>query len=150
VIAACAADRYASDPAAGSAGLVRVIEVTDGDTFLVRREGRDMTIRLIGIDTPEVGWYGGTAECYGDAAARFLRRRIDGRTVWLEFDMDRIDPYDRTLAYAHHQGGMLNVLLVRRGYARVTIYDPNVRYEHRLRRAERAARDEGAGLWSAC
>jgi endonuclease YncB( thermonuclease family) len=45
---------------------------------------------------------------------------------------------------------MLNLLLVRRGYARVTIYEPNDRYEERLHGAERAARNEGAGLWSAC
>jgi endonuclease YncB( thermonuclease family) len=45
---------------------------------------------------------------------------------------------------------MLNVLLVRRGYARVTIFEPNQRYEGRLDLAQRNARDEGAGLWSAC
>jgi micrococcal nuclease len=127
-----------------------VLRVTDGDTFHVLRGGRDVTIRLIGIDTPEVGWYGGEAECYGAAAGRFLRRRIEGERVRLEFDRERLDPYDRTLAYAHHEGKMLNVLLVRRGYARVTIYEPNDQYEGRLRRAQRAARDESAGLWSEC
>jgi micrococcal nuclease len=129
---------------------VRVIRVTDGDTFHVLRGARDVTIRLIGIDTPEVGWYGEKAECYGAAAGRFLRRRIDGERVRLEFDQERLDPYERTLAYAHHEGKMANVLLVRRGYARVTIYEPNDRYEGLLRRAQRAARKEGAGLWSAC
>jgi micrococcal nuclease len=150
VLVACGANRDDTDAAAGTTDPVPVIEVTDGDTFQVRRGGREVTIRLIGIDTPEVGWYGGTAECYGDAAGRFLRRRIDGRSVRLEFDTERIDRYDRTLAYAHHGGRMLNLLLVRRGYARVTIYEPNDRYESRLRRAEDAARREGAGLWSVC
>lgn len=150
VLAACGTDRDVSDAAAGTTRPVRVIEVTDRDTFHVRRGGRDVTIRLIGIDTPEVGWHGGTAECYGDAAGRFLGRRIDGQVVRLEFDRERMDQHDRTLAYAHHRGRMLNVLLVRAGYARVTIYEPNDRYEDRFRRAERVAREEGAGLWSAC
>jgi micrococcal nuclease len=140
----------ATDVALGATRRVRVVRVTDGDTFHVLRGGRDVTIRLIGIDTPEVGWYGGKAECYGAAAGRFLRRRIDGERVRLEFDRELLDPYDRTLAYAHHEGRMLNVLLVRRGYARVTIYEPNDRYEGRLRRAQRAAKSEGTGLWSAC
>jgi micrococcal nuclease len=144
------ANGEATDAALGRTGRVRVIRVTDGDTFHVLRGGREVTIRLIGIDTPEVGWYGGKAECYGAAAGRFLRRRIGGERVRLEFDQERLDPYDRTLAYAHHEGKMLNVHLVRRGYARVTIYEPNDRYERRLRRAQRVAREERGGLWSAC
>ncbi len=149
-VAGCGSNRDVTGAAAGTDRPVRVVEVTDGDTFHVLRGGREVTIRLIGIDTPEVGWYGGTPECYGAAAGRFLRGRIDGRRVRLEFDRDRLDPYGRTLAYAHHRGQMLNVLLVRRGYARVTIIEPNHRYEGRLALAQRAARDEGAGLWSVC
>ena len=129
---------------------VRVIEVTDGDTFRVLPVGREVTVRLIGIDTPEVAWYGGTAECYGGQAGRFLRNRLGDERVRLEFDEERRDPYGRALAYAYHRGRMLNMVLVRGGYARVTIYEPNDRYEDRLRAAERAARDNGAGLWSAC
>jgi micrococcal nuclease len=131
-------------------GSLRVIRVTDGDTFHVLRDGRAVTIRLIGIDTPEVGWYGGPAECHGARAGRFLRQRLDDETVRLEFDRDRLDPYGRTLAYAYHRGRIVNVLLVRRGYARVRIFEPNDRYEDLLRRAEDAARGEGTGLWSAC
>jgi micrococcal nuclease len=149
LVAGCA-NGESIDAAVGGTHGVRVIRVTDGDTFHVLRGGRDVTIRLIGIDTPEVGWYGGKAECYGAAAGRFVRRRIAGERVRLEFEWERLDPYNRTLAYAHHEGGMLNVVLVRRGYARVTTFEPNYRYEGRLRRAQRAAREEGAGLWSAC
>jgi micrococcal nuclease len=149
LIAGCG-NGYGTDAAVGTTRRVRVLRVTDGDTFHVLRGRRDVTIRLIGIDTPEVGWYGGKAECYGAAAGRFLRRRIDGERVRLEFDRERLDPYDRTLAYGHHEGKMLNVLLVRKGYARVTIYEPNDRYEGRLHGAQRAAKAEGAGLWSAC
>ena len=129
---------------------LRVLRVVDGDTFHVLVDGRDITIRLIGIDTPEVGWYGGDAECYGTAAGRFVRRLLRGQRVRLEYDAERIDPYGRTLAYAHLQGGsMLNLLLVRRGFAEVTIYEPNHRYAAELRAAEEAARSAGRGLWSA-
>jgi micrococcal nuclease len=149
LVASCS-NGEATDAAVGGTLRAMVLRVTYGDTFHVLRGGRDVTIRLIGIDTPEVGWYGRKAECYGAAAGPFLRRRIDGERVRLEFDQERLDPYDRTLAYAHHEGKMLNVLLVRRGYARVTIYEPNDKYVGRLRRAQRAARDNGAGLWSEC
>jgi micrococcal nuclease len=128
-----------------------VLRVVDGDTLHVRRHGRDVTIRLIGVDTPEVDWYGGEAECYGARAGRFTRRLLGGRRVGLEFDRDRLDPYDRTLAYVFLEDGrMVNKLLVRGGYATVTIYPPNDRHEAELRSAEDAAVEAGAGLWSAC
>jgi micrococcal nuclease len=128
-----------------------VTRVVDGDTFHVRPGQRDVTVRLIGIDAPEVGWYGGTAECFGNRAGRIAVRLLEGRTVRLEQDRGRSDQYGRTLAYAYlPDGRMVNAVLVRRGLARVTIFPPNDRHVDRLRRAEADARRDGAGLWSAC
>lgn len=128
-----------------------MLRVVDGDTLHVRLRGRDVTIRLIGIDAPEVGWYGDRAECFGARAGRFANSMLNGERVRLEFDEERLDPYHRTLAYVYlDDGRMINVVLVRRGFARVTIYPPNDRYQARLRAAEDAARNRGAGLWSAC
>jgi micrococcal nuclease len=125
--------------------------VVDGDTFHVQQGERDVTVRLIGIDAPEVGWYGGTAECFGNRAGRVAVRLLEGRAVRLEHDRERSDQYGRTLAYAYlADGGMVNVVLVRRGLARVTIFPPNDRHDERLRQAEAAARRDEAGLWSAC
>jgi len=139
------------EPERGDAGLVPVVRVVDGDTLYVRRGGREESIRLIGIDTPEVPWYGGEAECFGDEAGRFTQRLLEGESVELELDRDRIDPYDRTLAYVYlDDGRMVNLLLVRQGYAVVSIFEPNDRYEERLRAAEDEARADGLGLWSAC
>jgi micrococcal nuclease len=110
-----------------------------------------VTVRLIGIDTPEVDWYGGQAECFGARAGRFAMRLLEGQRVRMELDRERRDPYERTLAYLYlPDERMVNVVLVRRGFARVAIFPPSDRHEDRLRRAEAAARGEGAGLWSAC
>jgi micrococcal nuclease len=147
LLAACAGGRAPES----RADPVTVTRVVDGDTFRVRRSGRDVTVRLIGIDAPEVGWYGGTAECFGNHAGRVAVRLLEGRSVRLEHDREQLDPYGRTLAYAYLPGGrMVNLVLVRRGLAEVTIFPPNDRHEDRLRRAEDAARQAGAGLWSAC
>jgi micrococcal nuclease len=136
---------------APSGPAVPVTRIVDGDTIRVLRDGREERIRLLGIDAPEVNWYGGQAECFGDEAGRFLRRLLSGERVLLEEDREPIDRYGRTLAYVYLEDGLpVNLLLVHEGYAEVTIFPPNDRYEDELLEAEADARAEGRGLWSAC
>jgi micrococcal nuclease len=128
-----------------------VLRVVDGDTIHVLLRGRDVTIRLFGMDAPEVDWYGGEPECFGARAGRFAMRLLEDERVRLQGDQERLDPFGRTLAYVYlDDGRMVNLLLVREGFATVTIFPPNDLHEVRLRAAEAAARDRGAGLWSAC
>ena len=136
-------------PSSESAGpFVPVVRVVDGDTIWVPPEER---VRLIGIDTPEVDWYGSEAECYGEEAGLFLRRLLEGERVRLAYDEELVDRYGRTLAYVYLEDGrMVNLLMVRRGYAVVTIFEPNDRHEERLRIAEREAQEARRGLWPAC
>ena len=148
---ACAGPEGA-DPAPGARSApVRVMKVTDGDTIRVRRGGVEERVRLIGIDAPEVDWYGGEAECFGEEAGRFAEGLLEGRDVRLELDREEFDRYGRTLAYVYSEGRMINEVLVRRGFATVSIYLPNER-QHAvdLLAAEARARADGAGLWSAC
>jgi micrococcal nuclease len=128
-----------------------VIRVVDGDTAHVRYRGRDVAVRFIGVDTPETVAPGQPVECYGPEASAFTTRRLSGRRVRLEFDVDRIDPYGRTLAYVWtRDGSMFNELLVRRGYATVATYPPDTRYVSRFEAAEREAKAADRGLWRAC
>jgi micrococcal nuclease len=124
--------------------------VVDGDTVHVDLDGVDVTIRLIGIDTPESVAPGQPVECYARRASRFATRRLEGRDVDLEFDVERLDRYDRTLAYVWLDEELFNETLVAGGYASVTTYPPNVRYVDRFIRAQAAARAAGIGIWGAC
>ena len=77
--------------------LGRVYSVIDGDTIKVET-GRGMErVRLIGIDAPEVDHSGPDDECYGEEATEFLEERINEKLVWLTFDSECDDHYDRTL-----------------------------------------------------
>jgi micrococcal nuclease len=44
----------------------------------------------------------------------------------------------------------VNERFVRDGFATVSTFPPNVRYFDRFLAAERAAREDGVGLWGAC
>ncbi|MCS7294077.1 MAG: thermonuclease family protein, partial [Dehalococcoidia bacterium] len=128
--------------------LAVVTNVVDGDTIEVAfRDGRQARVRLIGIDTPEVY---GEVECFGVAASQFTAEWLARREVALERDVSETDRYGRLLRYVWIGPYLFNELLVREGYAGVTTYPPDVKYAWRFREAERAAREERAGLWGVC
>jgi micrococcal nuclease len=148
--------RASSHPSKGSSGSPRgaaaaVTRVVDGDTAHVSLRGRDVTIRFIGVDTPETVAPGQPIECYGPEASRFTTQKLTGVTVKLAFDVERIDPYGRTLAYIWMpDGSLFNETLVRNGFATVATYPPDTKYVGRFEAAQRAAKAGGRGLWSAC
>jgi micrococcal nuclease len=150
--------------AAGEGIDVTVTRVVDGDTVDVRYpNGSTDTVRLLGVDTPEV--YGGTSpaefegvpeteagrECLSeaaDAASAFAERTLADREVTLVVDpaADRRGDYGRLLAYIHVDGVDFNYRLLTRGHARV--YDSTFARSDRYYAAESASQDAGTGLWT--
>ena len=124
--------------------------MVDGDTVEVDFRGRTLTVRLIGIDTPESVAPGEPVQCFAIEASSYTTERLEGERVRLQFDVERIDPYGRTLAYVWLGDELFNETLVREGYAFVTTYPPNVRYVDRFRAAQREARSAGRGVWGRC
>lgn len=137
----------------------RVVRHVDGDTLRVTPSGRseilpdgETSVRLLEIDTPEVDGYGGAGECYGDEASEALATLLPvGDPVHVLPDRELLDRYDRTLLYLWTDDGVfVNEELVRLGYARAVLYEPNDRYIDRMRAAEEEARGADRGLWGAC
>lgn len=136
---------------AGPAGTV--VRVVDGDTVVVALGGSDETVRLIGIDTPESVARDRPNECFGtEASARLAELLPPGTAVRLTRDVEPRDVYDRLLAYVvrSSDGLFVNAALVTDGYAEARDYPPNTAYRDDFELDERAARQAGLGLWSAC
>src|SRR5712691_2195639 len=146
----CAGRPQRGPPDTSGAAIARVTRVTDGDTVHVLLAGRDERIRFIGVDTPEVPWYGGQGQCFGVQAGLYTRSRLAGRVVRLSFDVARRDRYGRMLAYMYLGDELVNLTLVRLGYARADPVPPDTRMEQIFAAAEDAARLARRGLWSAC
>ncbi|HVM29749.1 MAG TPA: thermonuclease family protein [Candidatus Limnocylindrales bacterium] len=132
-----------------------VTRVVDGDTIVVRIGEQQMRLRYIGIDAPELG--DPAPEPWADEATEANRMLVANQTVFLERDVSDTDRFARLLRYvwlrAHFADGterwtMVNLELVRLGFARAVSYPPDVQHQHLLRDAEREARHAGAGLWS--
>ena len=121
------------------------VRVVDGDTIVL--DGKER-VRYIGIDTPETVHPRKPVQWMGKEASAANRLLVEGKRVQLEYDAQRTDKYGRTLAYVYIDGVMVNELLVRAGYARVSPYPPNVKHVQRFQAAQREARSLKRGLWS--
>jgi micrococcal nuclease len=137
---------------------VPVSRVVDGDTIQVLLAGRDTTVRLVGINTPETVKPDSPVECFGPEASEYAKQALTGQTVTLEYDdsQGRVDRYGRTLAYAWielPEGGLdlFNLDAVAGGYAQERQYGPNrFAWQDLFRAAEQRAQAAGAGMWTAC
>jgi micrococcal nuclease len=155
LLAAAALVLLAPPPDGGrpTGGAATVVRVVDGDTLVVDLGGREATVRLIGIDTPETVDRDAPVECYGaEASARLGELLPPGTAVRLVRDVEPRDVYDRLLAYVHRasDGLVVNVSLVADGFAAERHLPPNTALRPDIERAEQAARGAGLGLWGAC
>jgi micrococcal nuclease len=128
----------------------RVERVVDGDTIVVRLDGRAERVRYIGVDTPESVKPGERVQCFGKTAAAANRRLVLGRDVRLEYDAEARDRYGRLLAYVWRGDLLVNAELIRRGYGKPLEIAPNLAHAAELRRLASAARRGHRGLWSRC
>ncbi len=141
----------------------KVTKIVDGDTLKCKMEnGKEENIRLIGIDAPEsiitskaysdsekTGDTIETIKEMGEKSKAFVMTRVKvGNKIKLELDIQEKDKYNRTLAYVYLEDGtMLNEILVKEGYAQVSTYPPNVKYEKIFLENQNDARDKKRGFW---
>jgi micrococcal nuclease len=132
-------------PAGEDATVERVV---DGDTLKLA-DGR--RVRLIGIDTPETVDPRRPVECLGaEASAHTSKLLPPGTAVRLEYDVERFDRYERTLAYVYRldDGLFVNLDLATEGYAEQLTVPPNVARADEFSKGVTSARHAGKGLWS--
>src|SRR3989338_980161 len=53
-----------------------VVKVVDGDTIVVAKNGKSMTVRLIGVDTPETVDPRKPVQCFGKAASDETKKML--------------------------------------------------------------------------
>lgn len=132
-------------------GPYQISKIVDGDTIAIVQEGKSVTLRLIGINTPETVDPRRPVECFGKEASAETQRLLIGNQVYLETDatQDTYDKYQRLLAYVFLPDGTnVNKKLVAEGFAYEYTYDKAYRYQKEFKAAETNARTHNLGLWS--
>ncbi|WP_204336931.1 thermonuclease family protein [Cryomorpha ignava] len=131
-------------------GSLKVTKVVDGDTFWADDGSeKGVKIRLIGVDAPESrNVFKKKKGYYGQEAKAYVSNLFEGQSVRLEYDVDSLDQYGRTLAYVYLlDGTFVNADLVKNGYAMVMTVPPNVKYADDFVKYQRDARENNRGLW---
>ncbi len=140
------------NPTASSSATFMVDHVVDGDTFAVLVNGKKETIRLIGIDTPEVVDPRKPVQCFGKEASNKAKELLTGKKVTLTNDptQGERDKYKRLLRYAFLEDGTnFNAYMIREGYAHEYTYQSNpYKFQTEFKTAEIYARENKRGLWA--
>lgn len=138
-MAARITSRPSSPGIAESSFFAHVVNCHDGDTCRIQRpNGTQLTLRLIGIDAPEL------AQNFGRDARDYLQQRAVSRTLRIE--IHGRDPYRRYLAILWDAQISLNEELVQNGYA--FAYRSREGVLNWAEAAEKMARKKKLGLWA--
>jgi len=135
-----------------------VTDVVDGDTLEVDVRGNKVTVRLQGVDTPEVHMKNNASEweCnmtrdhlrdYGKKASAFVKKNYNNTDVRLVYQGK--GDYGRTVASVHKNETMLGEQLLRKGLAQ-TYTSSSFNNKDNFLQIESKMRREKIGVWSAC
>lgn len=141
---------------------VKFVRIVDGDTIIVEDStGAHKRVRMIGIDTPEsVAQEEERNNEYGVMASDYTKDLLSkAGTVYLEYDIDSDDQYDRILAYVwlddvddtfnveNIKNSMVNAIIVENGYGIAKKYEPTVAHDDVLAELMSEADENNVGLW---
>lgn len=116
----------------------QVVEVIDGDTFTIESRGETRRVRLMGVNTPEMG------RCLSNEAKNKLSNLVTKKDVVLEDQFT--DPYGRIMANVYVGDKYINGQMLASGMGRMDYYEHPRREQ--LKTAYATARKEKRGIFS--
>jgi len=130
----------------------KVVKIVDGDTLdigIADGEYENTRVRLLGIDTPEMGTGKGDRMYFGPEAAEFAKKLALGKEVRVILDKKSPtrDKYGRLLAHLEFEDGRsVNEELVGKGFAYADLRFANDRFDRYVELQKQAVREK-KGLW---
>ena len=133
-----------------------VIRVVDGDTVILKINGKDERVRLVGLNTPEAKAVNGrVVECFGKEASAKAKEILNGKKVKFEPDEKTTrDKYGRLLGYIFLSDGQnlyeknFAEIMIEQGYGyEYTYHGRKYKYQKSFKDAQKRAEKNKLGLW---
>lgn len=120
-----------------------LVKVVDGDTIEATVGGQALTVRYVGIDTPERGEPG------YKAAAAANQQLLGSGALWLAPDKTDKDRYGRLLRFVYTDAGVfVNQQMIAQGWAQPLEFKPDVTLAVEFRKLATEAAEAKRGFWS--
>ena len=124
---------------------VSFIRCLDGDSIILKIEGEEVEVRLLGIDCPEL------LDPFGNDAKRFSESILKkGNKIIIEKDLkaDEYDKYNRLLVWLFVDDELLQYQLIKEGLAKTRYIYDDYTYAQGLFDLQEIAKANKIGLWS--
>lgn len=129
---------------------VKFIKCIDGDTFKVSLDNKEYTLRMLAIDTPESVHPTKKLEYYGKEASEYTCDMVtNAKKIEIEYDenSEKVDKYDRLLAWVFVDKILLQELLIENGYAKIAYLYDDYKYTDILEEKQELASIKNIGIW---
>ena len=131
--------------------VVKLSKCVDGDTIKVIIDNKEYTVRMLAIDTPESVQPSKPIEYYGKEASEYTCNKVsNAKKIELEYDpnSDKLDKYNRLLAWVFVDNKLLQEELVSNGYAKVAYLYNDYKYTSVLEEGQELASAKNIGIWN--
>jgi endonuclease YncB( thermonuclease family) len=125
----------------------KIVKVIDSQTFVTDIRGKNETVQLLGIQTPD------STQCFGKAATDKLKALVNGKSVILVNDntVGNRDSSHNLIRYVYlpdSKRTFINGEMIKQGYAKSD--GENSKLLNHLNWLESYAKAHSAGLWIVC
>lgn len=130
---------------------VKYSESVDGDTAKFKLDEEIITVRFLGIDTPETVHPSLGEQPYGKEASNYTKEKLkNANKIELEYDSNssKTDKYGRHLAWIWVDDSLLQEELISKGLAKTYMLQDNYTYAWLLQEKQEEAKEEKVGMWS--
>ena len=130
---------------------VKYSKSVDGDTAKFELDGKEITVRFLGIDTPETVHPTKGEEPYGKEASNYTKGKLENaHKIEIEYDENasETDKYERALVWVWVDDTLLQEELISNGLASTYMLQDNYKYAWMLQENEEKAKEEKVGIWS--
>ena len=130
---------------------VKYSKSVDGDTAKFELNGEEITVRFLGIDTPETIHPTKGEEPFGKEASNYTKQKLENADkIEIEYDQNasKTDKYERALVWVWVDDTLIQEELIKNGLARTYMLQDNYKYAWILQEDEEKAKEEKVGIWS--